>query len=211
MIVARRLTVVGHTGLPQAQPTNLGRLLAGLEDSQLVQFHGVVRDITRDDAQHLIIGLSHDNQRFTTYVPPDPLARLSVFDALEDRSGTMWLATSNSRASMPVSAQQPTATEGATNLPTTAVTVTRRAESDVFIVSAVITDSQSASVIARPVLVVKAATPAKIEIGTMPGTILRMVVVVDGDGGSATYRSEIVRDGQLEDSRTGTVEVTPAV
>ncbi len=69
MIVARRLTVVGHGPLPPARPTNMSRLLAGLEDSQLVEFDGVVRDITRDDQQHLIIGLSHDNQRFTTYVP----------------------------------------------------------------------------------------------------------------------------------------------
>jgi len=69
MIVARRLTVVGRTGLPAAHQTNLARLLAGLEDSQLVEFDGVVRDITRDDQDHLVIGLSHDNQRFTTYVP----------------------------------------------------------------------------------------------------------------------------------------------
>jgi signal transduction histidine kinase/DNA-binding response OmpR family regulator len=69
MIVARRLTVVGHGDLPAARPTNLGRLQAGLEDSQLIEFDGVVRDITRDDQGHLIIGLSHDNQHFTTYVP----------------------------------------------------------------------------------------------------------------------------------------------
>jgi signal transduction histidine kinase/DNA-binding response OmpR family regulator len=69
MIVARRLKVVGHVGLPQARPTTLARLQSGLEDSQLVQFDGVVRDITRDDSEHLIIGLSRDNQHFTTYVP----------------------------------------------------------------------------------------------------------------------------------------------
>ncbi|MEO5821349.1 MAG: response regulator [Vicinamibacteraceae bacterium] len=69
MIVARHLKVVGRGPMPTGQPTNLSRLLAGLEDSQLVQFDGVVRDITRDDQDHLIIGLSHDNQRFLTYVP----------------------------------------------------------------------------------------------------------------------------------------------
>jgi signal transduction histidine kinase/DNA-binding response OmpR family regulator len=69
MIVARRLTVLGHGTLPKARPTTLGRLLAGLEDSQLIEFSGVVRDITHDDSDHLMIGLSHDNQRFTTYVP----------------------------------------------------------------------------------------------------------------------------------------------
>ena len=31
--------------------------------------------------------------RITTFVPPDPLARLSVFDALEDSAGRTWLAT----------------------------------------------------------------------------------------------------------------------
>ena len=69
MIVARRITVVGHGPMPPARPTSLGRLLAGLDDSQLVQFDGVVRDITRDDQEHLIIWLSHDNQRFMAYVP----------------------------------------------------------------------------------------------------------------------------------------------
>jgi signal transduction histidine kinase/DNA-binding response OmpR family regulator len=69
MIVARRLTVVGKAPLPPGRPTNLARLLAGLEDSQLVEFDGVVREISRDAQDHLIIGLSHDNQRFMTYVP----------------------------------------------------------------------------------------------------------------------------------------------
>jgi signal transduction histidine kinase/DNA-binding response OmpR family regulator len=69
MIVARRFTVVGRGSLPAARPTNLGRLLAGLEDSQLVEFSGVVRDITRDTNDHLVIGLSHGNQRINTLVP----------------------------------------------------------------------------------------------------------------------------------------------
>ena len=69
MIVARRLAVVGHADLPRARATTLGRLLAGLEDSQLVEFDGVVRDITRDDQEHLVIELSHDNHRFATQVP----------------------------------------------------------------------------------------------------------------------------------------------
>ncbi len=34
----------------------------------------------------------HDG-RFSTYVPPDPLSRLTIFDALEDRGGNVWLAT----------------------------------------------------------------------------------------------------------------------
>lgn len=31
--------------------------------------------------------------RFTTYIPPDPLARFNVFDAMEDSAGRIWLAT----------------------------------------------------------------------------------------------------------------------
>ena len=69
MIVARRLAVVGHGDLPRGRETTLGRLLAGVEDSQLVEFDGVVRDISRDDQQHLVIGLSHDNHRFAAHVP----------------------------------------------------------------------------------------------------------------------------------------------
>ena len=69
MIVARRLRVVGHDGLPPARRTELARLLAGLEDSQLVEFDGVVRDITRDDQNHLVMSLSHARERFNVYVP----------------------------------------------------------------------------------------------------------------------------------------------
>ena len=69
MVVARRLKVVGHADLPKARATTLGRLLAGLEDSQLVEFDGVVRDIVRDEQGHLIIGLSHDNHRFAATIP----------------------------------------------------------------------------------------------------------------------------------------------
>jgi signal transduction histidine kinase/DNA-binding response OmpR family regulator len=69
MIVARRLKVIGHDGLPAAHQTDLGRLLAGVEDSQLVEFDGVVRDITRDNQNHLMLGLSHATERFNAYVP----------------------------------------------------------------------------------------------------------------------------------------------
>jgi signal transduction histidine kinase/DNA-binding response OmpR family regulator len=69
MIVARRLTIVGHDGLPPARKTELARLLAGLEDAQLVEFTGVVRDITRDDQNHLVMNLSHASERFPVYVP----------------------------------------------------------------------------------------------------------------------------------------------
>jgi signal transduction histidine kinase/DNA-binding response OmpR family regulator len=69
MIVARRLTIVGHDGLPVARKTELARLLAGLEDAQLVEFSGVVRDVTRDDQNHLVMNLSHASERFPVYVP----------------------------------------------------------------------------------------------------------------------------------------------
>ena len=69
MIVARRLTVVGHGSLPPARPANLSRLQAGLEDSQLVEFDGIIRDITRGPEEHLMIELSHDNERFPILVP----------------------------------------------------------------------------------------------------------------------------------------------
>jgi signal transduction histidine kinase/CheY-like chemotaxis protein len=69
MIVARHLDVVGHGAPLVAKKADLGRLLAGLEDSQLVEFDGVVRDIGRDDSQHLVIRLSHARERFNVYVP----------------------------------------------------------------------------------------------------------------------------------------------
>ena len=33
------------------------------------------------------------NGRFTTYLPPDPVARFNVFDVMEDSGGRIWLAT----------------------------------------------------------------------------------------------------------------------
>jgi signal transduction histidine kinase/DNA-binding response OmpR family regulator len=69
MITARRLTVVGHGGLPAGRPTDVGRLLTGMEDSQLVEFDGVVRDVTRDGQDHLILRLSHATHTFNAYVP----------------------------------------------------------------------------------------------------------------------------------------------
>jgi signal transduction histidine kinase/DNA-binding response OmpR family regulator len=69
LIVARRLTVVGHEGLPAPRPADLARVLAGLEDSQLVEISGVVRDLARDDLDHLTMRLSVARERFNVHVP----------------------------------------------------------------------------------------------------------------------------------------------
>jgi len=69
LIVARRLKVVGHQGLPAPRPADLSRVLAGLEDSQLVEISGVVRDLARDDQDHLTMRLSVARERFNVHVP----------------------------------------------------------------------------------------------------------------------------------------------
>jgi signal transduction histidine kinase/DNA-binding response OmpR family regulator len=69
LIVARRLAIVGHQGLPAPRPADLSRVLAGLEDSQLVEISGVVRDLARDAEDHLTMRLSVARERFNVHVP----------------------------------------------------------------------------------------------------------------------------------------------
>ena len=113
-------TVYGKSeGLPSDEPNTVfqdraGRIWAGFHDAGLAMLEpGAPRVFTtRDglpeqrDLLHprrrpdgdLLIGaragfVRMRDGRFTTFVPPDPLARLTVFDALEDAAGVVWLAT----------------------------------------------------------------------------------------------------------------------
>jgi signal transduction histidine kinase/streptogramin lyase len=112
-------TVYGKSeGLPSDEPNTVfqdrsGRIWLGFHDAGLMLFgpgkprlyttrDGLpnneifsIRDAANDDvliaARGGLVRL-HDG-RFSTFVPPDTLARLSVYDALEDSTGVLWLAT----------------------------------------------------------------------------------------------------------------------
>ena len=104
-------------GLPADDPTivfqdHAGRVWVGYHDSGLVLFSSDgFKQYTRRDGlasdEIFSIRETHDGDlligtrggltrmhggRLTTFRPPDPLARESVYDSLEDRAGRLWLA-----------------------------------------------------------------------------------------------------------------------
>jgi signal transduction histidine kinase/ligand-binding sensor domain-containing protein len=112
-------TVYGKTeGLPSDEPNTVfqdrsGRIWVGFHDAGLMLFSPGGNRVytTRDGLPNneifsirqaangdLLIGARggmarmHDG-KFTTFVPPDPLARLTIFDTLEDTAGRIWMAT----------------------------------------------------------------------------------------------------------------------
>ena len=68
VIAAHRITITGHPGLPAPREVPLHRLLSGREDSQFVEFPGIVRSIGRDDKNHLAIELSNSRERIPGFV-----------------------------------------------------------------------------------------------------------------------------------------------
>lgn len=113
-----RFLVYGKSeGLPADEPNAVfqdrgGRIWVGFHDSGLMLFSGdkhqvyTMRDglpnneiysIRETRNGDLLIGsrglVRMHNGRFTTYVPPDPVARFNVFDAMEDSTGRIWMAT----------------------------------------------------------------------------------------------------------------------
>ncbi|HUS23011.1 MAG TPA: histidine kinase dimerization/phospho-acceptor domain-containing protein, partial [Aeromicrobium sp.] len=68
VITAHRLTVTGHAGLPAPHNVTLHRLLSGRDDSQFVEFSGIVRSIGRDDKNHLALEVSNARERIPAFV-----------------------------------------------------------------------------------------------------------------------------------------------
>ena len=112
-------TVYGKSeGLPSDEPNtvfqdHLGRIWVGFHDAglTLLSKSGNRKFTTLDGLPNNEIFSIHEMRdgdlligtrggmvrmhggKFTRFVPPDPLARLLVFDALEDSAGRIWLAT----------------------------------------------------------------------------------------------------------------------
>jgi signal transduction histidine kinase/ligand-binding sensor domain-containing protein len=106
-------------GLPGEEPDAIrvdrgGNVWVGFQDRGLVLFsgkqtaakqpagmpHGGVFDIRETPKGDLLVagrdGLTRLSQnRFQTFVPPDPLGRKSVYGAIEDSAGRTWMATPN--------------------------------------------------------------------------------------------------------------------
>ncbi len=105
-------------GLPSDEPNTVfqdhaGRIWVGFHDAglMLMSKNGNRQFTTRDGLPHNEIFSIHEMRdgdlligtrggmvrmhggRFTRFVPPDPLARILVFEAMEDSSGRIWLAS----------------------------------------------------------------------------------------------------------------------
>lgn len=113
------LTVYGKSeGLPSDEPNAVfqdhkGQIWVGFHDSGLMLFspkgykvfttrnglpNNEVFSIRETRDGDLLIGargglVRKHGDRFSTFVPPDPLGRVNVFDAMEDSTGRIWLAT----------------------------------------------------------------------------------------------------------------------
>jgi hypothetical protein len=70
------ITVVGPGSLPTAIPVSLEQLVSGREDSQLVEFKGLVRSVHLDpDTQNYLIDIVTGGERFTVYARQLPVAQ----------------------------------------------------------------------------------------------------------------------------------------
>jgi len=72
VIAAHRIAIVGHAPLPEGRAVSINHLTSGREDSQLVQFSGIVRAIRRAPppvVDYLELDLMHGRERVTTLVP----------------------------------------------------------------------------------------------------------------------------------------------
>ena len=95
--------------------------------------------------------------------------------------------------------------------PLTAVFVDATDTAGVFKVSAVITDAQSAKVLATPTLFAQALIPATFQIGAAAGVSLRFTVTIDAGGQIASYRSETRKEGQIQSGYAGLLHVEHGV
>ena len=76
VVVPTFVTVVGQGHLPDATPVSLEQLISGHEDSQFIQFSGIVRSVIFDkDSQFYLIDFVNGGERFTVYAKQLPVSQ----------------------------------------------------------------------------------------------------------------------------------------
>jgi hypothetical protein len=76
VIAPSSVTVVSQGQLPAATPVSLEQLVSGREDSQFVQFSGLVRSVHFDkDTQNFLVDIVTGGERFTVYSRQLPVAQ----------------------------------------------------------------------------------------------------------------------------------------
>lgn len=80
VILTTSVKIVGASDLPAAKPVTLEQLVSGHEDSQLVEFSGIVRAVRFEkESQYYLIDFVKGGERFTVYtkqLPGGPGANL---------------------------------------------------------------------------------------------------------------------------------------
>lgn len=116
----------------------------------------------------------------------------------------LWMAIATLSVAV---AEPPVATAWLSAHPIAAVSVSAGPKAHVFLVSARVTDAQTAAILATPSFLAKAGVPASFEVGANPGVSLRFSVTVDPSGTSALYRSETLEDGTVQSGYSGLLYV----
>ena len=76
VILPTSVKVVGEGKMPAAQPVSLEQLVSGREDSQMVEFSGIVRAVHFEkDSQYFLMDFVMGGERFTVYTKQLPLAQ----------------------------------------------------------------------------------------------------------------------------------------
>ena len=87
-IVRPTIRVVGRAPLPPGKRADVERLLTGMEDSQWVETTGVVRAVSRDGDNHVLLHIAAGRSRFSVVVPPlEGPAPVHLLDSLVRVSG----------------------------------------------------------------------------------------------------------------------------
>ncbi len=76
VILPTSVKVVGEGAMPAAKPVTLDQLVSGHDDSQVVEFSGIVRAVSFEkDLQYYLIDFAKGGDRFTVYVKLLPVAQ----------------------------------------------------------------------------------------------------------------------------------------
>jgi len=76
IVIPSSVKVVGEGKLPASKPVLLEQLLSGHEDSQMVEFSGIVRAVQFDkQSAYFLVDLANGGERFTVYVKQLPVVQ----------------------------------------------------------------------------------------------------------------------------------------
>jgi hypothetical protein len=94
--------------------------------------------------------------------------------------------------------------------PSVEISVRPSSTAGTFMIAAVVKDLRNGEVLSKPMMLVKAGAPAKLEVGAQgvpDASALSVAVTVAGDGKTAAYSSEVRSNGEVVSSQQATLAV----